>query len=61
MVKAKKAAVKKGKYFQIFSQGTQPLKIKPVGAGRLGHCLQAHGFDMVGKQPALSGHGPEVW
>ena len=60
MVKAKKAVVKKGKCFQIFSQATQPLKIKPVGAGRLDHYLQAHGLDIVGGPPALSAYAPEV-
>jgi len=60
MVKAKKAAPKKGKYFQIFSQATQPPKMKPVGAGRLGCYLQAHGHGMVGVQPALSAYAPEV-
>lgn len=60
MVKAKKVAVKKGKYFQIFSQGTHPLKTKPVGAGRLGRYLQAHGYDIVGSPPAESAYVPEV-
>ena len=47
-MKAKKAAPKKRKYFLIFSQATQRLKIKPVGPCILDHYLQLHSIDIVG-------------
>ena len=45
---AKKSVPKKGKYFQIFSPATHPLKMKPVGSARLGACLPFHGFGILG-------------
>ena len=60
MVKAKKPVAKKGKYIDIISRATHQLKTKPVGAGRHGHYLQLHGFDMSGRSLALSGHAAEV-
>ena len=60
MVKPKKPAAKKGKYFDIFSQATQPLKIKPVRTCRLAYYLQIHSFDLLGILLSLSAYGAEV-
>ena len=57
--KAKKSAVKKGKYFEIFSWATHPLNTKPVGSSRLGACLPLHGFGILGWQLSLLGHEAE--
>ena len=60
MAKAKKSAVKKGKYFQIFSLATQAMRIKPVGTGRHGNCLQPHCLGIAGQHPSLPAYEAEV-
>ena len=47
-VAAKKAVVKKGKFFHNFSSTTHPFKTDPVGSLRLGVCLPPHGFGILG-------------
>ena len=58
---AKKAApAKKGKYYQIISSATHPLKIKPVGSDGHDTYLRPHDSGMAGQQPSLTGHEVEV-
>ena len=57
---AKKAAPKKGKYFDNYSPATHDLKTKAVGSCSLATGLPPHAFGLLSGHASLSGHGLEV-
>lgn len=59
MAKAKKSAVKKGKYSLHISWATHQPRTKPSGPARQEAWLPLYGFGMLGWQLSLSGHEPE--
>lgn len=57
---AKKAAPKKGKYFDNYSPATHDLKTNGGGSGSLATSLQPHTFGMLGWHLNLPGYALEV-